>query len=95
MRATVPWISAVARRMKMATESVSVRMAIRRGGEPVSGVRVVLSGSTEAPRIQVTWEDGSAIAPLETVHIATTDYLASNGDGMSTLQLAPANGVGI
>jgi 2',3'-cyclic-nucleotide 2'-phosphodiesterase (5'-nucleotidase family) len=58
---------------------------LRRSGEPLSGVTVTLAGPLDAPQFKVTWADGSPIAPLELVRVATTDYLAANGDGMATL----------
>jgi 2',3'-cyclic-nucleotide 2'-phosphodiesterase (5'-nucleotidase family) len=59
---------------------------LRRNGEPLSGMRVSLSGPVGAPKYEVTWADGTLISPTKTYKIATTDYLAANGDGGATIR---------
>lgn len=59
---------------------------LRRGGEPVSGVKVGVAGSAEQPRITVTWADGRPIDPTATVKAASTDYLVGGGDGYRSLR---------
>jgi 2',3'-cyclic-nucleotide 2'-phosphodiesterase (5'-nucleotidase family) len=59
---------------------------IRRGGEPCSGVKTLLTGTPEAPTFSITWEDGSAIDPQTTVKVATSDYLYGGGDSIPTLK---------
>jgi 2',3'-cyclic-nucleotide 2'-phosphodiesterase (5'-nucleotidase family) len=59
---------------------------LRRNGEPVSGVQVSLTGPVNAPQFQVTWTDGTPIRATESVKVATTDYLAANGDGGATIR---------
>jgi len=58
----------------------------RRGGEPCSGVKAVVTGTPEAATITVTWEDGSAIDPEALVKVATSDYLYGGGDSIPTLK---------
>lgn len=57
-----------------------------RQGEPVSGVKAVVSGSVEKPECVVTWADGSPIDPEAIVRVATSDYLATSGDTMPSLR---------
>lgn len=57
----------------------------RRPGEPSSGVKVVLSGTVEAPVFSVTWADGTPIGKDEKVKVATSDYLYGGGDAIPTL----------
>ncbi len=57
-----------------------------RGGEPVSGVRAVVEGPVEGADLTLTWADGRAIDPAETVLVATSDYLYGSGDSMPTLK---------
>ncbi|MBK8725445.1 MAG: 5'-nucleotidase C-terminal domain-containing protein [Holophagaceae bacterium] len=59
---------------------------LRRGGEPVSGVKVSTRGPADKPEITVTWEDGSPIDPAATVKAASTDYLVGGGDGYRSLR---------
>lgn len=59
---------------------------LRRGGEPCSGVKVRVSGSSEKPVITATWDDGSPIDPKALVKVATTDYLYNGGDSIPTLK---------
>lgn len=59
---------------------------LRRGGEPISGVRVSVKGPAEKPAITVTWADGSPIDPKATVKAASTDYLLGGGDGYKSLR---------
>jgi 2',3'-cyclic-nucleotide 2'-phosphodiesterase (5'-nucleotidase family) len=59
---------------------------LHRGGEPCSGVKVVVSGTPTAASLLVTWEDGSPIKPDEPVKVATSDYLYSGGDSIPTLK---------
>lgn len=59
---------------------------IHRGGEPCSGVKVIVTGTPAAAVLTVTWEDGSPIKPDELVKVATTDYLYSGGDYIPTLK---------
>ncbi len=59
---------------------------LRRGGEPVSGVKVKVTGSAEKPDIRITWADGSPIDPAATVKAASTDYLVGGGDGYKSLR---------
>lgn len=64
-----------------------VRQAIRRkGGEPVSGVRVEAAGPLDRPQVTVSWSDGTAIDPTATYRVATTDYLLANGDATPALK---------
>ncbi len=58
----------------------------RRGGEPCSGVKAIVSGTAEKPVYLITWEDGSPIKPDEVVIAATTDYLYSGGDSIPSLK---------
>jgi len=58
----------------------------RRGGEPVSGVKVMTKGPADNPEIIVTWEDGRAIDPTASVKAASTDYLVAGGDGYKSLR---------
>lgn len=58
----------------------------RRAGEPCSGIKASVSGSPEKPEFTITWADGSAIDPKEKVKVATSDYLASSGDGTATIR---------
>lgn len=58
----------------------------RRGGEPCSGVKAVVSGTPERPALAVTWADGSPIDPGEMVKVATSDYLFSGGDSIPSLR---------
>ncbi len=60
---------------------------VRRGGEPCSGVKAVVSGTLEAPTFTITWADGSVIDPKATVKLATSDYLYGGGDSIPTLKL--------
>jgi len=57
-----------------------------RGGEPISGVKASLTGGPEDAVMALTWEDGRAIDPRETVLVATSDYLYGSGDTMPTLK---------
>ena len=59
---------------------------VRRGGEPCSGVRAVVSGTPEAATAPITWADGSPIDPAATIEVATTDYLYGGGDSIPTLK---------
>lgn len=59
---------------------------MRRAGEPCSGIRAEVKGTLEKPELIVTWSDGSAIDPDETVKVALSDYLLSSGDSISTLR---------
>lgn len=59
---------------------------LRRNGEPVSGVRVQVGGPVNAPRFDMTWADGLPISLTATYKVATTDYLAANGDGGATIR---------
>jgi 2',3'-cyclic-nucleotide 2'-phosphodiesterase (5'-nucleotidase family) len=59
---------------------------VRRGGEPCSGVKVVVGGTPEVPTCTVTWADGTPIDPVAAVSLATTDYLYSGGDSIPTLK---------
>ena len=59
---------------------------LHRGGEPSSGVRLVLAGTVEKPEFSITWEDGTAIKPDETVTVATTDYMYNGGDSIPALK---------
>jgi len=64
-----------------------VREAIqRRGGEPLSGLRVTAAGPLEQPQVTATWADGTALDPAATYRVATSDYLLSNGDATPTLK---------
>lgn len=58
----------------------------RRDGEPCSGVKTRVEGTSEKPIITVTWEDGSPIDPKAIVKVATTDYLFNGGDSIPTLK---------
>lgn len=58
----------------------------RRNGEPCSGVQIKVTGTAKEPVIKVTWSDGTAIDPKETVRVALTDYLLSSGDSISALR---------
>ena len=57
-----------------------------RGGEPISGVKAVVKGDPEGADLILTWADGRAIDPKETVLVATSDYLYGSGDTMPTLK---------
>jgi 2',3'-cyclic-nucleotide 2'-phosphodiesterase (5'-nucleotidase family) len=59
---------------------------LRRGGEPVSGVKVRVSGTAARPQISITWADGRPIDPAATVKAASTDYLVGGGDGYRSLR---------
>jgi 2',3'-cyclic-nucleotide 2'-phosphodiesterase (5'-nucleotidase family) len=59
---------------------------VRRGGEPCSGVKVLVGGTPEAPICTITWADGSSIDPVATVKVATSDYLYGGGDSIPTLK---------
>ena len=59
---------------------------LHRGGEPSSGVKLLVSGTVEKPEYLITWEDGAAIQPDEIVLAATTDYLFNNGDSTPALK---------
>jgi 2',3'-cyclic-nucleotide 2'-phosphodiesterase (5'-nucleotidase family) len=59
---------------------------LRRGGEPCSGVKVLMAGTLEKPVITATWEDGRPIDPKALVRVATTDYLFNGGDALPTLR---------
>ena len=59
---------------------------VRRGGEPCSGVKVVVTGTPEAATCSLVWEDGSPIDPAATVKVATSDYLYGGGDSIPTLK---------
>jgi len=59
---------------------------LRRGGEPCSGVKAVVTGSPEAPTYTLVWEDGSPIDPASIVKVATSDYLYGGGDSIPTLK---------
>lgn len=59
---------------------------LRRAGEPASGIRARVTGTPEAPVFTITWADGSPIQPDEVVRVATSDYLASSGDGTATIR---------
>ncbi len=59
---------------------------VRRGGEPCSGVKVVVGGTPEAATCTITWEDGSPIDPNAVVKVATSDYLYGGGDSIPTLK---------
>jgi 2',3'-cyclic-nucleotide 2'-phosphodiesterase (5'-nucleotidase family) len=59
---------------------------LRRGGEPISGVKVSIQGPPEKPRITVAWADGRPVDPAATVKAATTDYLLGGGDGYRSLR---------
>lgn len=59
---------------------------VRRGGEPCSGVKVVVEGTPEQATLVVTWADGSPIDPTATVKVATSDYLYGGGDSIPTLK---------
>lgn len=59
----------------------------RRGGEPVSGVKIRVEGTPEKATLTVTWPDGSPVLPDEMVGVATTDYLYGGGDSIPTLKL--------
>jgi 2',3'-cyclic-nucleotide 2'-phosphodiesterase (5'-nucleotidase family) len=59
---------------------------VRRGGEPCSGVKAVVTGSPEAATFTLTWADGSPIDPTATVKVATSDYLYGGGDSIPTLK---------
>ncbi len=58
----------------------------RRGGEPISGVRVKVEGTPGQASISVTWDDGSPIDPASVVKVATSDYLYGGGDSIPTLK---------
>ncbi len=59
---------------------------LHRGSEPSSGVKLVLSGTVDKPDFLMTWDDGTAIRPEETVTVATTDYLYNGGDSIPALK---------
>jgi len=59
---------------------------VRRGGEPCSGVKAVVTGTPQSPALSVTWQDGLPIDPNETVKVATSDYLFNGGDSIPTLR---------
>lgn len=59
---------------------------LHRGSEPSSGVKLELSGTADKPEYLITWEDGTAIKPDETVTVATTDYLYNGGDSIPALK---------
>ena len=59
---------------------------VRRGGEPCSGVKAVVSGVPGAATLSVTWADGSPIDPQEMVKVATSDYLFNGGDAIPSLR---------
>lgn len=58
----------------------------RRGGEPSSGIKAGLTGTTDQPVFWITWDDGTTIAPDELVKVATSDYLYGGGDSYPTLK---------
>ncbi len=58
----------------------------RRGGEPCSGVKAVVTGTPAAPALSITWQDGSPIDPKELVKVATSDYLFNGGDSIPSLR---------
>jgi 2',3'-cyclic-nucleotide 2'-phosphodiesterase (5'-nucleotidase family) len=58
---------------------------VRRGGEPCSGVKAVVTGTPEKAYLTVTWQDGGAIDPTEMVKVATSDYLFAGGDSIPSL----------
>ena len=58
----------------------------RRGGEPLSGLRVTASGPLEQPQVTVVWADGTPLDPAATYRVATSDYLLANGDATPTLK---------
>lgn len=58
----------------------------RRAGEPSSGIKASVTGSPENPVYTITWADGRPIDPQEKVKVATSDYLASSGDGTATIR---------
>ncbi len=57
----------------------------RRGGEPVSNLKAVVSGTPEHPNCVVTFANGEAIVPTALYRVATSDYLAKSGDTMRAL----------
>jgi 2',3'-cyclic-nucleotide 2'-phosphodiesterase (5'-nucleotidase family) len=59
---------------------------VRRGGEPCSGVKAVVTGTPQSPVLAVTWADGSAIDPQAMVKVATSDYLFNGGDSIPSLR---------
>jgi 2',3'-cyclic-nucleotide 2'-phosphodiesterase (5'-nucleotidase family) len=59
---------------------------VRRGGEPCSGVKAVVTGTPDAGTYTLTWEDGSPIDPKATIKVATSDYLYGGGDSIPTLK---------
>ncbi len=59
---------------------------VRRGGEPCSGVKAVVTGTPEAAIYTLMWEDGNPIDPAMTVKVATSDYLYGGGDSIPTLK---------
>jgi len=65
-----------------------VREAIlRKGGEPISGLRASVTGDPRHPQVAITLSDGGAIDPAGMYRAATTDYLLANGDATPTLKL--------
>jgi 2',3'-cyclic-nucleotide 2'-phosphodiesterase (5'-nucleotidase family) len=59
---------------------------LRQGGEPVSGIRAVLTGSRDHPLVAITWSDGTAIDPAGVFRVATSDYLLANAGVTPTLR---------
>jgi 2',3'-cyclic-nucleotide 2'-phosphodiesterase (5'-nucleotidase family) len=59
---------------------------VRRGGEPCSGVKAVVTGTPDKGVLTVTWGDGSPIDPQEMVKVATSDYLFAGGDSIPSLR---------
>ncbi len=57
-----------------------------RNGEPISGVKAVLTGTPDQATLTLTWPDGRPIDPNQTLRIATSDYLYGSGDSMPTLR---------
>lgn len=58
----------------------------RRAGEPASGIKASVTGTPDNPVYTITWADGTPIHPEEKVKVATSDYLASSGDGTATIR---------
>jgi 2',3'-cyclic-nucleotide 2'-phosphodiesterase (5'-nucleotidase family) len=58
----------------------------KRGGEPLSGLKVSALGTPEKPELQVLLEDGQALDPKGTYRLATSDFLFLGGDSIPALR---------
>lgn len=58
----------------------------RRGGEPLSGLKVSVGGSPEALEVEVRFADGSPVDPKATYRLATHDYLYGGGDSIPSIR---------